>query len=296
MVAISKDNQSKSNGIARFTGSGVAGFCELTLFHPVDTIAKRLMNTKDDLTRENFNRVLFQKASNENVTRKYASLFGGFGYGALYKVSQRIYKFGGQPVLNDFLQKTVFKPTNDEAISKTSRFWSNAIAGSILGAGEIVLLPFDVMKIKSQTNPEIRKLGIAGLVKQEGFGSLYAGAGFTAARNVMGSFMLFGVNSYVKSSIVPENGERPTFVHLAISSTAGSVSSILVACPLDVVKTRMQSGSHAGLSGTAIILNMYRQEGIGSFFKGAVPKVAVVGPKLIFSFTLAQYLIDLLSQ
>ena len=227
--------------------------------------------------------------------KKYASLFGGFGYGALYKVSQRIYKFGGQPVLNDFLQRTVFQPKDGSEVSKSSKFWSNAISGAAMGAGEVMLLPFDVMKIKSQTNPEIRQLGFAGLVKQEGFSGLYAGAGYTAARNVFGSFMLFGVNSYVKSSIVPQNGEKHTFVQLAISSTAGSVSSILIACPLDVVKTRIQSGSHAGLTGTTIVKNMYQQEGIGGFFKGAIPKVAVVGPKLIFSFTLAQYLINLFS-
>jgi hypothetical protein len=44
-----------------------------------------------------------------------------------------------------------------------------------------------------------------------------------------------------------------------------------------------------------IVRNMYKQEGIGGFFKGAIPKVAVVGPKLIFSFTLAQYLINMFS-
>ena len=295
MVAISHGDQKKSQGWARFAGSGIAGFCELTLFHPVDTIAKRLMNSKEPLTKVNYNQVLFQKAADGSALKKYSSLFGGFGYGALYKVSQRIYKFGGQPVLNDFLQKTVFKPKDGSEMSKTAKFWSNAISGAAMGAGEVMLLPFDVMKIKSQTNPEIRKIGFSGLVKQEGFSGLYAGAGFTAARNIFGSFMLFGVNSYVKSSIVPQNGEKPTFVQLAISSTAGSVSSILIACPLDVVKTRIQSGSHAGLSGTTIVKNMYHQEGLGGFFKGAVPKVAVVGPKLIFSFTLAQYLINLFS-
>jgi hypothetical protein len=295
MVAISNDKNAKSQGLARFAGAGIAGFCELTLFHPVDTIAKRLMNSKEELTRANYSRILFQKAADQGALQKYCSLFGGFGYGALYKVSQRIYKFGGQPVLNDFLQRTVFRPKDGSDMSKTTKFWSNAISGAVMGAGEVMLLPFDVMKIKSQTNPEIRKLGFTGLVKQEGLSGLYAGAGFTAARNVMGSFMLFGVNSYVKCTLASKEGEKPSFVHLAISSTAGSVSSILVACPLDVVKTRIQSGSHAGLSGMAIIKNMYIQEGIGGFFKGAIPKVAVVGPKLIFSFTLAQYLINLFS-
>jgi hypothetical protein len=295
MVAITNDKGKNSQGMARFAGSGIAGFCELTLFHPVDTIAKRLMNSKEELSRENYKRILFQKAADQGAIKQYSSLFGGFGYGALYKVSQRIYKFGGQPVLNDFLQRTVFKPADGHELSKSSKFWSNAISGAAMGAGEVMLLPFDVMKIKSQVNPEVRKMGFSGLVKQEGLSGLYAGAGFTAARNIIGSFMLFGVNSYVKCTLSPKDGEKPSFVQLAISSTAGSVSSILVACPLDVVKTRIQSGSHAGLSGTAIIRNMYMQEGIGGFFKGAVPKVAVVGPKLIFSFTLAQYLIHLFS-
>ena len=295
MVAIADNKSNKSQGIARFAGSGIAGFCELTLFHPVDTIAKRLMNSKEDLNKENYKRILFQKASNENALKKYSSLFGGFGYGALYKVSQRIYKFGGQPVLNDFLQKTVFHSQSNSESSRSSKFWSNAISGAIMGAGEVVLLPFDVMKIKSQTNPEIRKVGISGLIKQEGIAGLYAGATYTAARNICGSFMLFGVNSYVKSSIMKDQSTKPSFVQLAVSSTAGSVCSILIACPLDVVKTRIQSGSHSGMCGTTIIKTMYQQEGLGGFFKGAIPKVMVVGPKLIFSFTLAQYLINLFS-
>jgi hypothetical protein len=296
-AVLDKDRSNgKSQGLARFTGSGIAGLCELTLFHPVDTMAKRLMNSQENLSRENYRNILFQKSANEGPLRKYSSLFGGFGYGALYKVSQRIYKFGGQPILNDFLTRTVFNSPNGTS-SKATKFWSNAISGALMGACEIVLLPFDVMKIKSQTNPEIRKIGLSGLVKQEGIAGLYAGASYTAARNVCGSFMLFGVNSYVKSTFAEDKASsKPSLLHLAISSTAGSVSAILISCPLDVVKTRIQSGSHAGLSGSIIIKNIYKQEGFGGFFKGAVPKVAVVGPKLIFSFTLAQYLIHRFSQ
>ena len=293
MVAISHSNESrpKSQGLARFSGAGIAGMCELMLFHPVDTIAKRLMNSSECLTRENYSRILFRHTAEAGVFSKYSSLFGGFGYGALYKVSQRIYKFGGQPVLNDFLHSTVFAPSSGGS-SSSSKFWSNAVSGALMGAGEVILLPFDIMKIKTQVNPEMVKMGLSGLIKQEGLAGLYAGASYTAARNVCGSFMLFGVNSVVKSSITSSDA-TPTFVQLALSSTAGSICSILVACPLDVVKTRLQSGTHSGLSGKVIIRSIYREEGFGGFFKGAVPKVAVVGPKLIFSFTLAQYLISL---
>lgn len=60
--------------------------------------------------------------------------------------------------------------------------------GSLIGIGEIVLLPLDVLKIKRQTNPEaFRGRGVLKIVADEGFG-LYRGWGWTAARNAPGSF------------------------------------------------------------------------------------------------------------
>jgi len=39
------DKHGKHSSVAaRFLGSGTAGIAELVLFHPVDTVAKRLMN------------------------------------------------------------------------------------------------------------------------------------------------------------------------------------------------------------------------------------------------------------
>ena len=62
------------------------------------------------------------------------------------------------------------------------------MSSSLIGIGEIVLLPLDVLKIKRQTNPEaFRGRGLFKIVKDEGMG-LYRGAGWTAARNAPGSF------------------------------------------------------------------------------------------------------------
>jgi hypothetical protein len=36
-----------------------------------------------------------------------------------------------------------------------------------------------------------------------------------------------------------------------------------------------------------------KKEGFGAFFKGLTPKLAVVGPKLVFSFTVAQQLMSI---
>ena len=59
---------------------------------------------------------------------------------------------------------------------------------SLIGLGEVVLLPLDVLKIKRQTNPEaFRGRGIMKIIADEGFG-LYRGTGWTMARNFPGSF------------------------------------------------------------------------------------------------------------
>ena len=47
----------------------------------------------------------------------------------------------------------------------------HATAGSLIGIGEIVLLPLDVLKIKRQTNPEaFRGRGVFRIVADEGMG------------------------------------------------------------------------------------------------------------------------------
>jgi len=107
------------------------------VFHPVDTIAKRLMTNKDavrpnpsvfappalirpdrhggltccdhprrrQISRANVKEIIFRKHANAPVGQKFLSLFPGLGYAAGYKVAQRVYKFGGQPWFRDLIQK-----------------------------------------------------------------------------------------------------------------------------------------------------------------------------------------------
>lgn len=63
---------------------------------------------------------------------------------------------------------------------------------------------------------------------------------------------------------------------------------------MDVVKTRIQSRGPADpKSGFRIVGELLAKEGPGALFKGLTPKLLTVGPKLVFSFTVAQYLIAL---
>ncbi len=90
---------------ARILGSAVAGMSELFLFHPVDTIAKRLMTNETrqvvvmgnmSLTVTNLNHVLFKGAAERGFGGKMASLFPGIGFGAAYTVSSQMQERQGK--------------------------------------------------------------------------------------------------------------------------------------------------------------------------------------------------------
>lgn len=294
---------SSSSGVsnARLIGSAIAGVSELMIFHPVDTVAKRLMSNETSIvvmgsassTALNLNQAIFKESYNKNPLSKVGSLFPGIGFGAVYKILQRVYKFGGQPVVKDKLS-TLYGPQFDERFGRENgRTLLSATAGSIIGIGEVLLLPLDALKVKAQTAPEqLKGRGVIDIFAKEGFG-LYRGAGWTIARNAPGSFALFGGNTAAKTYMgVGEDGARATWTQDAIASCAGATASITIAQPLDVIKTRIQNRPfNSPESGVSILKNLVKNEGVGGFFKGLTPKLLVVGPKLVFSFTIAQHTI-----
>ncbi|KAF2688402.1 mitochondrial carrier [Lentithecium fluviatile CBS 122367] len=284
----------KESTIARVLGAGSAGIAELMVFHPVDTTAKRLMSNQGKITSlSHLNSVVFRDKAAASVSGRFLSLFPGLGYAAGYKILQRVYKYGGQPFVRDYLAKNhggsfdrTFGKGNGKAIM-------HATAGSLIGIGEIVILPLDVLKIKRQTNPEaFRGRGLFKIVADEGFG-LYRGWGWTAARNAPGSFALFGGSAVAKEYFYKlDDYNAASWSQNFVASIAGASASLIVSAPLDVIKTRIQNRNFDNPeSGFKIVSKMMRHEGFSSFFKGLTPKLLMTGPKLVFSFWLAQTLI-----
>ncbi|KDQ54850.1 hypothetical protein JAAARDRAFT_181524 [Jaapia argillacea MUCL 33604] len=285
----------KESGTARVLGSGTSGIAELLIFHPVDTIAKRLMSNKAKLGSASLSTVIFRDQATATLGRRMMSLFPGLGYAAGYKVAQRVYKFGGQPWFNDLITrhyKTEFTNTFGE---RKGKMMMQATAGSLTGIGEVVLLPLDALKIKRQVNPEaFRGRGAIRIFMEEGT-TLYRGWGWTMARNAPGSFSLFGASAVTKEYVLGVTDySKATWTQNFIASVAGAVASITVAAPLDTVKTRIQNANFENkVSGVTVIKDLLKNEGPLALFKGLTPKILVVGPKLVFSYTLAQSLIPL---
>jgi hypothetical protein len=104
---------------------------------------------------------------------------------------------------------------------------------------------------------------------------------------------LFGGSAFAKEFMFKlEDYNKATWFQNFVASIAGASASLIVSAPLDVIKTRIQNRNFDNPeSGFRILTNMARKEGFGSFFKGLVPKLLMTGPKLVFSFWLAQTLI-----
>lgn len=84
--AVSAKDFKKESNLARILGSGCAGIAELAIFHPVDTIAKRLMSNEGKISPDQLNHVIFKDKASASIGRKFGSLFPGLGYAAGYKV------------------------------------------------------------------------------------------------------------------------------------------------------------------------------------------------------------------
>lgn len=294
LPTMSPPTDKKQSATARVLGSASAGILEIAVFHPVDTISKRLMSNHGHIrSAHQLNEVIFRQFASEPFAKRVFTLFPGLGYAAVYKVLQRVYKYGGQPFANEFLTKN-FKDSYDAMFGpKTGKALLSATAGSLIGIGEVVLLPLDVLKIKKQTNPDAFKgRGLFKIISDEGFG-LYRGWGWTMARNAPGSFALFGGNSFAKEYIFGlKDHTKATWTQNFVTSIFGASASLIVSAPLDVIKTRIQNRNFDNPeSGFTIIRKTLKTEGLSAFFKGLTPKLLTTGPKLVFSFALAQSLI-----
>mgnify|MGYP001567470166 CR=1 FL=1 len=314
MVVVSSDshrNEVGTTNASLFTAwvrgpaaaATMAGTLEIAFFHPFDTIAKRLMSHQGAIrgaglseTVANLNRVIFKSKAEGSVVEKIRYMYPGSTYALMYKVLQRVYKFAGQPIVRDGLNKVGVPQYINPIFGNKSKMMTESVAGSMIGIGEIVLLPLDRLKILAQTNPEtLQNRSLVSIFRQEGWG-LYAGAGVTAMRNAPGSFFLFGGAAFTKDIIFGLNDySQATFAQNMLASTVGSVLSIAVTNPMDVIKTRVQNKDFAEKTTAAKVLRqLLRQEGVSAFFKGLAPKVTASAPKLVFSYTMTEFFINVL--
>jgi len=107
------------------------------------------------------------------------------------------------------------------------------------------------------------------VVREQGLGGLYVGALPTAARQASSTAVRVATLAHIKTSVCSLLGydkkAAPLWVTFLAGGTGGAVSVILNN-PIDVVKSRIQSGKHTSI--TACVTQLLQTEGVSAFGAG----------------------------
>ncbi|XP_027226309.2 solute carrier family 25 member 45 isoform X2 [Penaeus vannamei] len=160
-------------------------------------------------------------------------------------------------------------------------YWCDFVAGWIGGcAGLVAGHPLDTIKVRQQTMGNISAAkGILNTFKFEGVRGFYKGMGFPLLSTGTLNALFFGVYGNTVR-ILSEGRDRPSFTDIFLAGCAGGVAQLVVACPVDLIKIKMQmqTGSGEGIWGkhfeshyrgpTSCLLDLYRRGGIRACYTG----------------------------
>lgn len=281
----------------KLIGSGTAGILESLIFHPADTVSKRLMSNQEKLilsgNKSNIKSILLQTQINTTFKTQIRGLYNGLGFSLMHRFTQRMYGYGGQPILKQIVE-TRYKPE-----TRYQRIRNEWMSGAFIGLGETIFMPFDLLKIKKQTNVgTFNNRSMFEIMKEEKLNNYFKGAAITSCRNFIAMGNFFMVNSIVREFIF--NKQEPwnlSFTQYLISSSCASLCSITSSSPFDVIKTRVQNKDFGKKSNSFIVVKeILNKEGFSAFYKGLGTKLVTIGPKIVFTYSITQYLISNMQQ
>jgi solute carrier family 25 (mitochondrial citrate transporter), member 1 len=156
--------------------------------------------------------------------------------------------------------------------------------------------PLDVPKYRNAAH------ALYTVVREEGFGALYRGVSLTALRQ--GTNQAANFTAYTQLRAMAQQYQNttdlPSYQTMFIGLISGAMGPFSNA-PIDTIKTRLQKtpaepGQSAISRITAIAGDMWKQEGVRSFYKGITPRVMRVAPGQAVTFTVYEYLKGLLEK
>mmetsp|Transcript_6102 Transcript_6102/g.9157 ORF Transcript_6102/g.9157 Transcript_6102/m.9157 type:complete len:301 (-) Transcript_6102:20-922(-) len=155
---------------------------------------------------------------------------------------------------------------------------------AVLGGccAEICTSPIEITKVRiqlSQGNASISSI-ISSIYSQNGILGFWNGIKPSLARQVLCCSAKFSTYEPLKQHLsykFPQKDNKPSFWHMLVAGGVSGLTMGLVANPVDLLKTRMQSGLNNSSSlNSSISRSLYdimKNEGILSIWKGVIPMV-----------------------
>jgi hypothetical protein len=171
----------------------------------------------------------------------------------------------------------------------TSVYTKWLISGAAAGAATTVVgCPSERVMVLAQ----IRKEGFFKVFRTTGFKGLYLGWTATLYRDVAFNMVFFTTREHIVSQYEARWEPASPWKRVVLGLPAGVLASA-VACPFDVIKTRMQGIKLDAeyQSCSTIFKNIVKNEGPRNLMKGLIPRLLVVPSMMSFWYVINEELV-----
>jgi len=157
-------------------------------------------------------------------------------------------------------------------------FWKDFVAGGAAGFVEVSLMyPLDLVKTRNQLRRD-RSLTmyqtLKEVVRDKGIFGMYRGIISPWMAEAPKRAWKFSMNEHFKSYFVTKDKKLSNKGAAAAGALAG-MSEVVINCPFEVVKVRMQAKENIGRFKNTwdCVVQLLKQEGVIGLYKGAEPQI-----------------------
>jgi len=210
------------------------------------------------------------------------ALYRGLGPNLIGVTPEKAIKLAANELFREYFEK------DDGSIE----VYQEIIAGGGAGFCQVIATnPMELIKIRMQMQallPPAERQTTMQVVKGLGIKGMYTGTMATLARDVPFSILFFPAYANIKKKLADENGNNSFGTTLISGGIAGALAAGAVT-PSDVIKTRLQmkGGKEKYQNMGTAFRKILSEEGMSALYKGAIPRMAVVGP--LFAITLLAF-------
>uniref|UniRef100_A0A6G1SCV6 Mitochondrial glutamate carrier 1 n=1 Tax=Aceria tosichella TaxID=561515 RepID=A0A6G1SCV6_9ACAR len=301
-MSASNDRQPNFPLVAKIINGGIAGMVGVASLFPIDLAKTRLQN---QTVGNEVYKSIFDCLKKVIKAEGYFGLYRGSAVNLLLITPEKAIKLTG----NDFFRHLLSTEHNKHSSSGQGKSKKahltlprEILAGGGAGLCQIIVTtPMELLKIggqqgtssQSEQRPSAMRTALS-IVRKRGILGLYQN-GFTSTmlRDVSFSVVYFPLFAHLsmlghtlmldKKQDEVDDANSLFWVNFLAGCTAAGISSVVVN-PADVVKTRLQLinlGSSDAQKYTGIrnaFVEIYRNEGLGAFMKGASARVMYIAP------------------